>query len=190
MLPPVGRLHSDHSRSIVKLQGYGLNIYAPKSVCKIYPKCNRVEHLHKYKIGGFTVMPLSTEHNVECMSYIIEHPDCGRIAFITDSRIWPYTVPNVKHWLIESNYDENIIVDALCNGSDVRSQSQWHMSIDETIKTLRRNKAQYADNIILIHLSDALSNEHDFQERIFSEIGKRPLIATSGLTVNLNKDDF
>lgn len=186
----VSHCHSDHCRNLDRILSYGIPAYGPQSVCDTYTKCKCVEHLHKYKVGGFTIMPLSTEHNVECMSYIIEHPDCGRIAFITDSRIWPYTVPNVKHWLVESNYDENIIVDALCNGSDVRSQSQWHMSIDETIKTLRRNNAQSADNIILIHLSDALSNESDFKERIFNEIGKRPLIATSGLTVNLNEDDF
>lgn len=124
------------------------------------------------------------------MSYIIDLPEYGRIAFITDSKVWPYTVPNVRTWLIEANYDENIIADMLCSGSDVCSQSQWHMPIDETIKTLRRNKAASADNIILIHLSNALSNESDFQERIFNEIGKRPFIATSGLTVNLNEDDF
>lgn len=183
-------LHSDHAKYVNQYLKYGLQVLAPQSVCDIYPNCKCVEHLHKYKIGGFTIMPLSTEHNVECMSYIIDAPYYGRIAFITDSCRWPYVVPNVKTWLIESNYDENIIVNALCNGSDVRSQSQWHMSINEAIKTLRRNKAQSADNIILIHLSDGLSDETDFQERIFNEIGKRPRIAESGLTVNLNEDDF
>lgn len=186
----VSHAHSDHARSIEKLQDYGLSVYAPPSVCEIHPKCKCVEHLHKYKIGGFTVMPLKVEHNVECFGYVIDHADMPRICFFTDTRSFNYKIPNCGCILGEVNYSDDVILDNLCEGHDIRSQYDNHMSLDTAISVIRRLYSPKLSKVICCHLSDSNADENAIKRRFKEELGLDVLIAESGLTVDLKEDDF
>lgn len=146
--------------------------------------------MKRYKIGGFTILPLETPHNVPNLSYIIDHKDCGRIAFITDTSEWNYKIENVSHWLIESNFDEEILIDAICANSDVRSQSEQHLSISKTIDALKRNYSASMMGVYLIHLSNGLSDEKAFEERVRKEIGVECHAVNSGEVYELKTCDF
>lgn len=186
----VSHIHKDHSAYIPKALSYGLQVYAPPSVCDTYPKCKCVEHLHKYKIGGFTVMPLRVEHNVVCFAYLIDHKDMGRLLFYTDTKTFNYKIPNVNHIIGEVNYSDDVILDNLCDGYDIRSQYDNHMSLDTAVSVIRRLYSPKLSKVICCHLSDSNASENGIKHRFKEELGIDVLIAESGLTVNLNEDEF
>lgn len=186
----VSHIHKDHSAYIPRALSYGLQVYAPQSVCDTYPKCKCVEHLHKYRIGGFTVMPLSVEHNCECFAYVIEHEDIGRFVFATDLKYFPYKIPDVSCLMLECNYCDETLIDNLCNGADTHSRPDNHLSLENALETTRRLYSAKLNKVILLHLSDGNSDENLIKRKFKEELGIDVLIAESGFTVNLDKDDF
>lgn len=189
--PPLGKLHSDHSRSIIKMQEYyAFQVYAPGEVCDKYPKCHRLDNLKRYTIGGFIVMPLRVPHgDCECFAYHITMPDGQTLLFCTDAQTLPYRLPNVNTLMIEANFSEGLIIDRLCEGQDIRSHFNTHMGLNETIKVIKRLNNPNLNKVILIHLSNGNSDIKMFKNRIFSETGIRCEIANQGMTVEL-KEDF
>lgn len=135
-------------------------------------------------------MPLSVEHNVECFGYIIDHKDMGRLVFYTDTRTFNYNIPNVNCILGEVNYSDDVILDNLCEGRDVRSQYNNHMSLDTAISVIRRLYSPKLSKVICLHLSDNNADQSVIKRRFKEELGIDVLIAESGLTVDLKEDDF
>lgn len=135
-------------------------------------------------------MPLSVEHNVECFGYVIDHADAPRICFYTDSRSFNYNIPNVGCILGEVNYSDDVIVDNLCEGRDIRSQYENHMSLDTAVSVIRRLYSPKLSKVVCLHLSESNASEIAIKRRFKEELGIDVLIAESGLTVNLNEDDF
>ena len=167
-----------------------MTVYSNADVASDFDGVIALEPMRKYHFGGFTVIPLSAYHNVDCLSFIIDHESFGRIVFITDSHQWPYKVSNVTYWMIEANYDKDIVIKAKCDGIDIRSQSQYHMAIDETLNTLKRNRSSSTMGIFLIHLSDALSDAEGFKKRIFDVCGVHAEVAEKNSVFSLAKADF
>lgn len=186
----VSHIHHDHSAAITNALSYGLKVLAPRSVCMSYPNCMEVVSLRKYKIGGFTIIPLEVHHNCECMAYVIDHKDMGRLVFYTDTRVFNYHIPNVNYILGEVNYSDDVILDNLCEGRDVRSQYENHMSLDTAINVIRRLYSPKLSKVICCHLSDSNADENAIKRRFKEELGLNVLIAESGLAVNLSEDDF
>lgn len=130
------------------------------------------------------------KHNVECYSYLIEHTACGRILFCTDLSEFPYKIKNIHHFIIESNYSENIIFDRLYNNENQRSHFENHLSIDKCISVLENNICAETNTITLIHLSTENSDAELFKSMVKQATGFEANIATSGLEVILNKEEF
>lgn len=186
----VSHVHSDHSRSIKALQGYGLKVLSPRSVCMSHPNCLEVVNMRKYKVCGFTIIPLEVHHNCECMAYVIDHKDMGRMVFYTDTQTFNYHIPNVNYILGEVNYSDDVILDNLCEGHNIRSQYNNHMSLDTAVSVIRRLYSPKLSKVICLHLSDNNADQSTIKRRFREELGLDVLIAESGLTVNLNEDDF
>lgn len=144
----------------------------------------------KYKIGSFVVMPLEVEHNVPNFAYIIEHEEIGKLVYATDLTHFPYKIKGVTTLLIEANNSEDIIIDHLCDNEVIRSMSENHMEINETINAIRNNISSDLNNIILCHLSDGQSDEKLFKQLIFDEFGIMPYVAERGMEVTINKEEF
>lgn len=135
-------------------------------------------------------MPLEVEHNVHNFAYIIEHEEVGKIVFATDLTHFPYKIKGINHLLIEANNSEDLIIDHLCENEVIRSMSESHMEIKETIKAIRNNISSDLNNVILIHLSDGQSDKKLFKQLIYDEFGITPYIAEKGLEIELSKTEF
>lgn len=135
-------------------------------------------------------MPLVVEHNVPNFAYVIDHEEIGKMVFATDLTHFPYKVKGVNHLLIEANNSEDLIIDHLCKDEAIRSMSENHMEINETIKAIRINISPDLTNIVLCHLSDAQSDERKFRDMVFDEFGIRPYIADKGLEISIDKEEF
>ena len=144
----------------------------------------------KYRIGTFLVQPIKISHSVENYAYVIGNKDIGRVLFITDCSSFPYKVKGVNHVLCEANYSDEIIGDKLCEGKEVRSQSEYHMEISDTIECIKNTYNPDLNTICLIHLSDAQSNEEKFKKRVYDEVGIMPYVLTHDQTIELTKEEF
>lgn len=192
--------HNDHSGYIHNLMKDGITVLAPeevftsKEVSSLASFRKVVEPNKGYKVGGFKIIPLSVEHDVTCMSYIIDHADMGRMLFTTDTMIFPYIVPNLNHLLIEANYADDILE---CNIESGRMPIVMrkrllmsHMELETTKQILQEQDLTNVSNIVLIHLSDGNSNEARFIKEITEVTGKSVYAANKGLVLDLSLNPY
>lgn len=92
--------------------------------------------------------------------------------------------------MMEANYDENLIYEALARGEVVRSQSENHLEINDCMEAVERCVDKNTQLIILLHLSDGYSDEKRFQKMVHKATGKRACIARSGKVYEINESDF
>ncbi len=145
----------------------------------------------KTQIGGFKAHPLLVPHNTECYAYIITHEEFGKIVFATDCSDFKYKIKGVQHWLIESNYSDDIIIDNMCNNEYSRSASENHLEIGQTIDVLKHNYSPELQSIGLLHLSNGNSNAKEFIQRVKSELCfENVFVADKNLEIELNKSEF
>ena len=144
----------------------------------------------KYQIGTFVVQPIKVAHSVENYAYVIDNDNIGRVLFITDCVRFLYKVKGCNHLLLEANYSNDIVIDHMMNGCEIRSQNQYHMELEDTIDCIKNNMSSELNNVVLVHLSDGQSDERMFADRIYDETGIMPKIASKGLIVELNKEEF
>ena len=147
--------------------------------------------MKKYHLGGFTVIPLRVPHG-DCpnFAYHITLPDGQALLFATDLEQFGYNVKGINHICIEANFSDDIRIDAMLNGAELRAQSRNHMEIGETIRTINRLKSPELVNVVLLHLSDNLSDAEDFKKRIFNECGVNSEVAEKNIVISLAKADF
>ena len=187
----VTHVHQDHSSYIPDALMYRLPVYSCAEVAEKWPGVAVLEHGHRYRMGGFTVMPLHVPHNAENYAYVIDHPETGRILFATDLVRFPYTVRNIDTVMIEANYSDGMLVDRLCSGADVRSRPDNHMSVDEAEATLVRLYGPQMKRVVLIHLSDGNSDERAFLEQIGAALPSCKVYAAErGMEIPIGKDEF
>lgn len=145
----------------------------------------------KTRIGGFLVQPIPLHHNVECIGFLIESKSIGRLIFVTDTNAIPYKFKDINHWVIESNYSDDIIIDNMCNNIYSQSASENHMSIDDTVEFLKNNYSKSLRSVTLIHLSDGNSDAKSFKERVQNELAfPYVYIADKGVVIDVSKDPF
>lgn len=92
--------------------------------------------------------------------------------------------------MMEANYDENLIYEALARGEVVRSQSENHLEINDCLEAVERCVDTNTQLIVLLHLSDGYSDEKRFQKMVHEATGKRVGVAHAGQVYEINEIDF
>lgn len=190
----ISHSHQDHSKYMMEYARAGITIAGPHELVQISGKT--IHHnamplpakvASKLK-NDWKIIPLAVAHDVPCFAYLIK-TEGNVICFITDTYKFAYRVPDVTHWLIEANYDINIVRDKVANGTAntfvLDRVYESHMEIETTIEVLRRNQSRSLRKIVLLHLSDSNSNEDDFRQRVQQEIGYPVEVADKGRTFEL-----
>ena len=167
-----------------------MTVYSSKDVAEQFPKVKVLEPMKRYKIGGFYITALPVEHNVECYGYIIDHSEMGRLIFYTDTKSFNYRIPDVNYILGEVNFSEDIVIDNICNGEEVRSQFNNHMSLESAIEVVKRLYNPRLSSVLCCHLSDSNSSEKKIYERFKSELGIEVDFCDSGKVFTLQSEDF
>ena len=121
---------------------------------------------------------------------MIEHPECGKIVFITDSYYCKYTFKDVQHWIIEANYSQKIINEKIeqhgINHFLKDRILKSHLSLENCIETLKANDLSKTQNIVLIHLSDSNSNEKEFIQEVEKNVQRFCQVANNGMKIKLD----
>lgn len=192
--------HQDHCKAVKEVSKLGIRIYSGlrtllamglnsdyKSFV-ILPK-------KPFMIGNFKVMAFDVMHDAaEPLGFLIEHPDCGKVLFLTDTYYCKYTFSGLHNIIIEANYSKEIIDRKF--GSDSGKEFlrnrilRSHFSLANCKDMLSANDLTQVNNIVLIHLSDSNSNEKQFQKEVTDLTGKNVTVASNGMTINFGKTPF
>lgn len=186
----VSHCHSDHCAYINKALEYQIPVYGNKDVVDKYPYVHLLTQNYRYSIGKFKVQCIKVPHNALCYSFIIKCPSGEKILFATDLSKFNYKVSGCDVIMMEANYDEDIIYEALARGEVVRSQSENHLEIKDCLEALERCVDTNTQLIILLHLSDGYSDEKRFQKMVHEATGKRVGVARAGQVYEINESDF
>ena len=189
--------HNDHAGFYMDYLKMGFPVLSPEAVYKhkgfsVMPPFAKVVQPGKgYKVGNFKVIPFEVQHDVPAFGYQVDHPDMGRVVFLTDTFYCEYTFDSVNHWLIEANYaddilDRNIAEDRMPASMRPRLLKS-HMEIETTKSLLLANDLTDTRNIVLIHLSDGNSNEGRFVDEVTKLTGKSVVAANKGLIIDFSK---
>ena len=200
----VSHEHGDHAGYVDMYASLGLRIYASQGTIDkvIKPgslaRAHRLVAMSSYVIGEFIVRPFDVRHDAEePMGFLIEHRDMGRLLFVTDTRIVPYTFKSQRpdHIMVEANYDDGILDGRVSDGSmDIARAARvrgTHMSIKAACEFVCANETERLKNVILIHMSGQNSDPGQFVERMRDEVlFAQVMAARPGLVVNLYANEF
>lgn len=192
--------HNDHAKSMLSIMRKGVNVYASRGTLSAHGLLDEhrafvIEQRVKTQIAKFDILPFSIQHDaIEPLGFLIQHEECGKVLFLTDTFYCKYTFPGINNILIEANYDKKIIDKRF--GADspmefLRNRVlKSHFSIDNCVDMLKANDLSKTNNIVLIHLSEGNSNEKDFIDRVEKATGKNVFVASKGLDIPFNKSPF
>ena len=182
-------LHSDHSKALYHFIENGIPCYANQDVCDHYKGCNLIDRA--ILIDGWKVQTFSLVHNVPNNAFILDTFDGIRVLYCTDTEYVPQIVRNVHYAIIECNYDDEILVDALCDGKQIRSQFENHHSLERCVDYLKKIYNPNLQAIILSHISDTNGDPKMFQQRVKDELGfENVYCANGGLEIPLQLSEF
>lgn len=190
----VSHSHQDHCKGVKEAVKSGIEVYCGEQHVKHHNLKPILRSKETIKIGEFTVMPFDLKHDVPCLGFLIKHPECGTVVFITDTIYCPYKFEGVNNWIIEANYCEEIVAKRRESGTFnhfvhdrvIRS----HMSIQTCLQLLEANDTTKTNNIVLIHLSDGNSHAEEFEQKVRKQTHAKVTVATKGQTIEFNQTAF
>lgn len=195
--------HGDHAAHIGKYADRAIDVYTSRgtlAACHI-DKAHRAHALRPMQsamVGDFVVRAFDVKHDAaEPFGYIIEHEECGKILFATDTHFIRYNFKSLRlnHILIEANYsqeelDENIARGTINPAQAARVRTS-HLSIGAACDMVKANETAELSTVVLLHLSNANS----FADAFAAQMRKtarfaRVFVADKGLIVALNKSEI
>lgn len=201
--------HGDHISAATHLMASGIELYASKGTFDAKgmkdPFCNVITHLESFKVGNFTVTPLNTQHDcAEPMGFVIDHEETGRILFATDTYYFKYRVSRINHYLLECNYQIEILEENKLSEDKKISGRAWgtqkrlkesHFELGNVCDYLSKNIDNCTKNIMLLHRSSLNSNKDQMLNEINKTVNESNLdnkvnilFAESGVELEVNAE--
>lgn len=196
--------HQDHAGFVDRYAALGIRIFASEGTIKaikgIVPEyqASVLKAMQVRYIGDWKVMPFDVRHDAaEPLGFVVEHPEAGRILFVTDTAYCPYDfrVLGLDHILVEANYDDAILDGNVANGTVEEARAartrRNHMSLRAACELVKADQTAELKNVVLIHLSRQNADAAQFARKaeetaLFAKIS----VAKAGLAVELNKSEI
>ena len=184
----------DHSKFIPEFTNAGIKVYSNSQVVEKHGgesyNLRIIEENKQFKIGEFSIIPFLVRHdvNVKTFGFLIFHEEMGKTVFLTDLVYSKFTFKNISNWIVEANYDEELVKSS--DGFLPSRVINSHLSIQNCIKLLESNDLSQTINICLVHLSERNSNAKDFKRKVTQATNKLVHIAEPNLTINFDKTPF
>jgi phosphoribosyl 1,2-cyclic phosphodiesterase len=192
--------HMDHCKSANEVMRLGVNVYSGAKTHQsingdVIHRALPISSRQTIKIGNFKVMAFDVKHDAaEPLGFLIEHKDCGKVLFLTDTYYCKYTFPGLNNIIIEANYSKEIIDKKFGPDSDkefLRNRIlKSHFSLSNCKDMLSANDLSQVNNIVLIHLSDSNSDEKQFKKEIHELTNKNVIVASNGMDIPFLKTPF
>lgn len=155
--------HKDHSRCAKNVLEAGVPVYTSYGTAEsLGLSCvNIIEEKEMFSVGTFDIIPFFTFHDAkEPMGFYIRSRTTNkRLLFATDTAAINYEFSGLNTIAIECNYIRDVLERALHLPEKVVYRiKQSHMEAHETLRYLTTLDMSKAENIYLLHLSDACSD--------------------------------
>ena len=201
----VSHEHGDHAAFAGRFAAMGMTVYASFGTLSALGatrdggfRCRSVRAMQVFDVGPFRVSAFDVRHDAaEPLGFVIEHPECGRILFVTDTMFVPYSFrrPGLDHIMVEANYDdgivdENVLADRLTPDRAARVR-RTHMSLRSACELIVANDSPALKTVTLLHLSSGNSDAAEFarQASKFAPLTEVH-VAERGLSFDMNKNPF
>ena len=151
----VSHTHSDHSKSVKDLCDMGITLCKPYEVLLM----NQFLANSYFSVRTFDLTTLDgrwAHTNADgsecpCYGFLIEHPEIGKMLYITDCEFVKWRFSGINHILLGVNYDKDLIDNE--DSAKVNHVYRGHMSIDTACDFVKANYSGSLQNVIMCHLS-------------------------------------
>ena len=133
------------------------------------PNVELVEARRQFKVGTLDVVPFDVYHNTaEPLGFLVQsRVDRDVLVFATDTVNLRYKFPGLRILGIEANYRRDILERSERLPDKTKKRiSNCHMEIETLCDILKGMDLRSCREIWLLHLSDAMSHEGDFLNRV------------------------
>lgn len=166
--------HKDHSAYEKEYTKCGIPVFKPK-------EGNMVTHF-----GDFVIQAFPVKHDVPCYGFLIRHPECGPIVFVTDTEYVPVTFRGVKPktLMIECNYQLKYLPEGLPKND---RQFLTHMEEQTCIRCVKANQTEALKHVVLLHLSEGACDPAEVVRNVQEAVGDTVTVdyAHEGLRIEL-----
>ena len=181
----------DHAKWAAHYKKAGLRMYMNKDTMDHWQvEGTPLLSTQQLFIGNFKVKPLEVAHDVPCLAFLIDHPEMGRMFFITDSSYcqWNLSAAKIQNWMVECNYDYNMIRENRKAGKLDKDRYdrilEGHFGLENCKEFLAANDLSHTIRIVLLHASKQNGNTVLFKKVIEDQTGKDVFIARAGLVID------
>lgn len=167
----VSHSHADHSKSVPDLIKDGIKVYMSEGTADSLDVEGAIpiQSMEQFNIGSLDIIPFEVYHDAaEPLGFLIKsRVDGDVLAFATDTVNLRYKFPGLNILAIESNFDPVILSrsEKLPEKTKHRIENT-HMSIDVLCDYLRTLDLSACREIYLLHLSDGMSHEGHFINKV------------------------
>ncbi len=191
--------HNDHAGYIRDFVKAGIKVYALPETFAAHgllgkPFTKDITPRAMFKVGGFRVMAIGVEHDCPCVAFLIEHKDMGKLLFVTDTMSFNYSVPGLRHIMLEANYADDILDRRIESGAVPPSMRprllKSHLEIETTKAILARQDLSLVNRIVLIHLSEGNSDERRFIEEVQRDFLRETVAAKAGMQIDMSVEPY
>lgn len=169
----VSHAHGDHAKAAYDLMRNGVDVYASRECLEqcatlVSVFANEVKPETAFRVGPWRVRPFAAVHDLPGTLgfYIWPHGERERFLYLTDSAYSPYRFEGLTHIAVECNYSAEIMRDNALRGDisadRFKRTTRTHMSLERLLDMLAANDLSKVQEIHLLHLSDANSDEEAF----------------------------
>lgn len=184
--------HRDHSKSVEDLIKIGIPVFRP------YKPLIMNQFLSN---SYFTVriFDLTTSDNkwihtnsdgseCPCYGFLIEHPEMGKMIYITDCEFVKWRFNGINHILLGVDYDKSMV--DMNNPAKASHVLRGHMSIDTACDFVKANYSDSLQNVIMCHLSSENADKDSFIAKMKNAVnGANVDVAEQGKSWILRKGD-
>lgn len=175
----VTHAHFDHSKSVKEIMAAGIDCYMSSGTAeKLSLSGHRLKikkALETFTIGTFKIKPFLVKHDcAEPFGYLIQSGG-EKLVFLTDSYYCPYRFKGIGYWMIEANYDREILEKNIRSG-DVSPAMEKRLVTSHF--EFARVKAFFGEQdlsqtrgIWLIHISRGNGDPDRFEQEIQAVTG-------------------
>jgi phosphoribosyl 1,2-cyclic phosphodiesterase len=173
--------HQDHSRCVKDLLRMGIDTCMSEGTAEALGISDRIQILnagHSVVIASWDVTAFKIEHDApDPLGFILQSSHTGeRLCYATDTMfIPPHYGDGCTHLMLEANYSLDKIKDNVQSGDvdrAVKHRVLWnHQSIETVLKFLRETDRSRLREVVLLHLSDANSDEVEFRKAVAEIVG-------------------
>lgn len=190
----ISHAHGDHVKAARRLMANAVDCYAAKETWQQTGfsghRAKVVDPQATVKVGPWSVLGFNAVHDVAgTMGFIVADNAGGKLLYLTDSAYSLYTFKGLTVMAVEANWSEELMRENSTRGEIHRDRAKrtvrTHMSIERLETMILANKADNPglEEIHLLHLSDANSDEAAFKEAVQKATGIATYVAQKGAAV-------